>query len=188
VSGIFISYRREDSQALAGRLYDRLAQRFGRERVFRDIDAIDPGANFAAVAGERIAGCDALVALIGNGWIEARDAEGRRRLDLPRDLVKAEIAAALAQGKLVIPVLVEGTPMPAREALPPELCPLPTHNALPISDSRFDFDVGRLASAIDKALRADRSSIAAEMRWEGRPGLGTETLRTGCAVVLSCRR
>ena len=44
MSGIFISYRREDSQELAGRLFDRLAQRFGKDRVFRDIDAIDPGA------------------------------------------------------------------------------------------------------------------------------------------------
>ena len=62
MSGIFISYRREDSQELAGRLYDRLAQRFGKDRVFRDVDAIDPGANFAEVVGERIGGCDALVA------------------------------------------------------------------------------------------------------------------------------
>ena len=157
--GIFISYRREDSQDLAGRLFDRLAQRFGRERVFRDIDAIDPGANFGEVIGERIGGCDALVALIGRGWIEAKDAEGRHRLDLPRDMVKAEIAAALAQGKLVIPVLIEETPMPARGALPAELQQLADRNALRISDSRFDFDVGRLASAIEKTL-PDGSAIA----------------------------
>ena len=42
MSGVFISYRREDSQQLAGRLFDRLVQRFGKNRVFRDIDAIDP--------------------------------------------------------------------------------------------------------------------------------------------------
>ena len=110
--------------------------------------------------GERIGGCDVLVALIGKGWLEAKDAEGRRRLDLPRDLVKAEIAAALAQEKLVIPVLIEGTAMPAREALPAELASLADRNALPISDSRFDFDVGRLASAIEMAVPPDRSAIA----------------------------
>ena len=60
MSGIFISYRREDSQELAGRLFDRLAQRFGKDRVFRDIDAIDPGARFAQVIAERIGDCDAL--------------------------------------------------------------------------------------------------------------------------------
>ena len=152
MSGIFISYRREDSQELAGRLFDRLAQRFGKDRVFRDIDAIEPGAKFAEVIAERIGGCDALVALIGKGWLDAKDAQGRRRLDLPNDFVKAEIAEALAQSKLVIPVLIEGTPMPARDALPPEIAALADHNALPVSDSRFDFDVGRLVSAIDKVL------------------------------------
>jgi tetratricopeptide (TPR) repeat protein len=159
MSGIFISYRREDSQALAGRLFDRLTRRFGNDRVFRDIDAIDPGAKFAEVIGERIGGCDALVALIGKGWLEAKDAEGRRRLDLPGDFVKAEIAAALAQGKLVIPALIEGTTMPAREALPAEIAALAERNALPISDSRFDFDIGRLISVIDKALAPERSAI-----------------------------
>jgi hypothetical protein len=32
--GIFISYRREDSAGHAGRLFDRLGAKFGRERVF----------------------------------------------------------------------------------------------------------------------------------------------------------
>jgi len=63
VSGVFISYRREDSQGLAGRLFDRLVQRFGEARVFWDIDSIDPGGRFAEVIAERIGGCDALVAL-----------------------------------------------------------------------------------------------------------------------------
>lgn len=150
MSGIFISYRRDDSQTIAGRLFDRLAQRFGKEHVFRDIDAIEPGARFAEVVGERIGACDALVALIGNGWLDAKDAQGRRRLDLPDDFVKAEIAAALAQNKLVIPALIEGASMPARDALPSDIAALADHNALPVSDSRFDFDVGRLISAIDK--------------------------------------
>ena len=185
MSGIFISYRREDSQALAGRLYDRLVQRFGKERVFRDVDAIDPGANFAGVVGERIGGCDALVALIGKGWVQARDGEGHRRLDLPRDLVKAEIAAALAQGKLVIPVLIEGASMPAREALPAELVPLADRNALPISDSRFDFDVGRLCSALDKAC-ADRSAIASTNPWDLLPDWIAIRFGWVGLVVLAC--
>jgi len=160
MSGIFISYRRDDSQALAGRLFDRLTRRFGKDRVFRDIDGIDPGANFAEVIGERIGDCDALVAIIGSGWLEAKDAEGRRRIDLSRDFVRAEIAAGLAQSKLVIPVLIEGTPMPARESLPDELAPLADRNAISISDSRFDFDVGRLISAIDKVVTLGAASAS----------------------------
>src|SRR5215831_14994634 len=109
MSGVFISYRRGDSQGLAGRLFDRLVLRFGKERVFWDIDSIDPGGRFAEVIAERIGGCDALVALIGKGWLNAEDAQGRRRLDLPDDFVKKEIAEALRQKKLVIPALIEGT-------------------------------------------------------------------------------
>jgi len=160
MAGVFISYRREDSQGLAGRLFDRLAQRFGTDRVFRDVDTIDPGAKFAQVIGERIGGCDALVALIGKGWLDVKDGQGRRRLDLPNDFVKAEIAEALAHNKLVIPVLIEGTPMAARDALPAEIAVLADCNALPISDSRFDFDVGRLVSAIEKTV-ASQGVVAA---------------------------
>ncbi|SHL15697.1 hypothetical protein SAMN05216428_101271 [Nitrosospira sp. Nsp11] len=54
MAGIFISYRRDDSAASAGRLYDRLAHHFGKEQVFRDLDAIAPGAEFAKVIEERI--------------------------------------------------------------------------------------------------------------------------------------
>jgi tetratricopeptide (TPR) repeat protein len=160
MSGIFISYRREDSQELAGRLFDRLTQRFGKDRVFRDIDTLDPGAKFAQVIAERIKACDVLIALIGRGWLVAKDADGRRRLDLQDDFVKTEIAEALTQNKLVIPVLVEGTPMPARDALPSEIAALAARNALPISDTRFDFDVGRLTSAIDKVLPSEQSANA----------------------------
>ncbi len=160
MAGIFISYRREDSQALAGRLSDRLGRRFGADRVFRDIDTIDPGARFAEVIGERIGGCDVLVALIGKAWLDAQDADGRRRLDLPHDFVKAEIAAALAQDKLVIPVLIEGAAMPARDSLPQDLAQLAERNALPVGDSRFDYDVGRLISVIEKVLAPQGEAAA----------------------------
>jgi hypothetical protein len=149
---VFISYRREDCAAVAGRLYDRLNQRFGATNVFRDIDAIDAGAQFAGVIAERIRTCDALIALIGKNWLDARDVEGRRRLDQPRDFVAVEISEALAQGKLVIPALIEGAPMPTREALPPHMASLADRQAIPIGDSRFDYDVGRLIGVIEKVI------------------------------------
>jgi DNA polymerase III delta prime subunit len=149
---VFINYRREDCAAVAGRLYDRLNQRFGATNVFRDIDAIDAGAQFAGVIAERIRMCDALIALIGKNWLDARDVEGRRRLDQPRDFVAVEISEALAQGKLVIPALIEGAPMPTREALPPHMASLADRQAIPIGDSRFDYDVGRLIGVIEKVI------------------------------------
>jgi hypothetical protein len=165
MSGVFISYRREDSQQLAGRLFDRLVQRFGKDRVFRDIDSIDPGANFREVIAERVGGCAAVVVLIGKGWLDAKDVQGRRRLNLPNDLVKAEVAEALARNKRVIPMLIEGTSMPAPDALPPEIAALAAANALTVSDSTFDFDVGRLVAAISEVLAPEGSAIASPDPW-----------------------
>lgn len=63
--GIFISYRREETDAYAGRLYDRLSSRFGEERVFMDIDSIPLGDDFVDVITNKVESCDVLLALIG---------------------------------------------------------------------------------------------------------------------------
>ena len=43
---IFISYRREDTEGHAGRLFRDLAERFGKELVFMDVAGIEPGRDF----------------------------------------------------------------------------------------------------------------------------------------------
>jgi TIR domain len=95
MSGVFISYRRDDSAAATGRMYDRLAAHFGKEQIFRDLDAIAPGAEFAKVIEQRIAQSDVLIAIIGKEWLDAKSVDGGRRLDNPNDYVKAEIREAL---------------------------------------------------------------------------------------------
>ena len=62
---VFISYRREDTPGYAGRVYDSLAERFGEDRLFMDIDTIRPGSEFTEVITEALAECDVLLALIG---------------------------------------------------------------------------------------------------------------------------
>lgn len=148
---VFISYRRDDSAASAGRIFDRLIDRFGEENVFRDIDTIEPGAEFAEVIAEHIARCDALIAVIGREWLNVRDAEGRRRLDDPKDFVRVEIREALSLNKLVIPALVEGVAMPEEAKLPGDIVALAGRNAIEVSESRLDYDVERLIKAIDLA-------------------------------------
>src|SRR3954454_18329783 len=106
MAGIFISYRREDSIAYAGRLYDRLQAHFGDEQVFMDIDTLRPGEDFVEAIQRTVASCDALVAVIGRSWLMAQDQKGQRRLDDPEDFVRLEIAAALERGIRVIPALV----------------------------------------------------------------------------------
>ena len=118
MSGIFISYRREDSAPYAGRLCDRLSQHFGADRVFMDVDDIPPGTDFAAHIGAKIGACDALLAVIGKQWLTARNSGGQLRLGDLNDLVSREIALALQRRILVIPVLVEGASMPKADELP----------------------------------------------------------------------
>lgn len=81
---VFVSYRREDSGDAAGRLADRLVDRLGADRVFMDVDAIEPGMDYVEVLTRAVAACDVLVAVIGPGWLSAADKAGRR-LDDPHD-------------------------------------------------------------------------------------------------------
>src|SRR5207253_8227229 len=94
--GIFVSYRRQETSHLAGRLYDRLADRFGEGQVFIDVDTIEPGVDFAEEITRAVAACQVLVAVIGPSWLIASDERGRRRLDDPNDFVRLEIESALA--------------------------------------------------------------------------------------------
>jgi hypothetical protein len=146
--GIFISYRREDSAAQAGRLHDHLTQHFGAERVFMDVDAIGFGEDFARKIRESLDVTDALLAVIGKRWLDATDEKGRRRLDDPLDFVRTEIATALERGAVVIPVLVGDARMPREDELPPALAALARLNAIDISDSRFAADVRTLIESL----------------------------------------
>lgn len=164
MAGIFISYRRDDSAASAGRLYDRLAHHFGKEQVFRDLDAIAPGAEFAKVIEERISQCDVLVAVIGKNWVNVKNAAGQRRLDDAKDPVRAEVREALDQKKLVIPILIGDAEIPRPEQLPEDIAALAGRNAIEITESRFDYDAGRVIEAIEKA------GVAAKLVAETTPG------------------
>lgn len=156
LGGVFISYRREDSGAWAGRVYDRLAKRLGSKNVFLDVGNIQPGLDFVDVLTKRVAACDALVAIIGKDWISAADKDNRRRLDNPHDYVRIEIEAALERGVRVIPVLVQGTAMPKADELPDTLKKLANRQGIEVSLDRFDSDVKRLTRALallEKELR-----------------------------------
>jgi hypothetical protein len=150
---IFISYRREDSRGYAGRLQGDLSRRYTSEAVFRDVE-IPPGVDFAEHIRGLVDTCNVLLVIIGPSWLEARDREGRRRLDNPEDWVRIEIERALArQGVEVIPVLVDGAKLPPREELPEALLGLRRRNAFDLSDSRWDYDVEQLGKHLDTLLR-----------------------------------
>jgi len=133
-------------------LFGQLADHFGADRVFRDIDVIKPGDDFAERIQIALASCSVLLALIGEGWLTATDSSGRRRLDLPDDYVRLEIETALARGIVVIPVLVDGARMPRAADLPPGIRGLSGREALTLSAGRFTSDVSYLLAALDTAL------------------------------------
>jgi uncharacterized membrane protein YhaH (DUF805 family) len=149
---IFISYRRGDDQAAAGRLYDRLLQHFDREQLFMDVEAIEPGVDFVKSLDEQLAACIAFIAVIGPRWLTARGNDGNPRLDNATDYVRLEIEAALKRDIRVIPVLVDGASMPQPSDLPPSLRALARRNAMEIAHHRFVADCDDLARRLKLAL------------------------------------
>jgi hypothetical protein len=145
---IFINYRRGDEPGFVQALLGRLEQVFPAERLFIDVDHIPPGEDFVHVLESKVSACDALLAVIGRGWLDATDESGYRRLDDPNDFVRVEIESALRQGKRVIPVLVHDARMPRADELPEPLRPLATRNAVRLTHERFRSDVQGLIAAL----------------------------------------
>jgi hypothetical protein len=151
-AGVFISYRRSDQAAMAGRLYDRLTSRFGPDQVFMDVDSIDLGLDFVQILNRSLNHCKVLIAIIGKDWLTAEGEDGCRRLDNPGDFVRMEIATALSRDIRVIPILVDGTPMPPADDLPDSLKSLAHRNGRSIANARFGSDCQLLIDAIDRVL------------------------------------
>ncbi|MGH9276488.1 MAG: TIR domain-containing protein [Acidimicrobiales bacterium] len=145
---IFISYRRDDTAGYAGRLHDDLVEWFGPQYVFRDVTRITPGRDFHEVIAGVLESCAAVLVVIGREWLLSIDEEGRRRLDDPEDVLRAEVTAALERGTLVIPVLVEKARMPAELELPEPLRGLARRQAVELSDANWERDVALLAATI----------------------------------------
>jgi len=152
MSGVFISYRREDSSGYAGRLFDILSAHFGSDNTFMDLDTIKGGDNFEDVIEQKIGLCDVLLAVIGERWLTSLGENGSRRLDAAGDFVRLEIAKALQRGVRVIPVLVAGATMPHQDDLPADLRPLSLHQAMDLRDAHFREDADLLIDVLNKTV------------------------------------
>ncbi len=144
---IFISYRRDDSADQVHGIAQYLERAIGRNQVFLDVDMIS-GTNFPRELEKRLAECKVLLALIGPGWLDAKDDKGKRRLDNTDDWVRLEIGRALSRGIAVIPVRVGGAKLPERAALPDDIKGLLDHQAARVSAESFRNDVAGLARDI----------------------------------------
>jgi tetratricopeptide (TPR) repeat protein len=162
---IFINYRRDDSIGMAGRLHDRLAQTFGRDKLFMDVDHIPVGADFVAHLNSQVAACDVVLVVIGPNWLKIKDKAGQRRLHQPDDFVAIEIAAALARDIRVIPVLVDGARMPKESELPDSLKALARRQAAEVRHAHFGKDAEALVARMHEALGDE---AAGPRRWRVR--------------------
>ena len=160
---VFISYRRDDSAGFAGRLADALEQRLGAGAVFRDIDDIQPGADFEAVIARGLDQVRAVLVVIGPGWLDAA-VDGQRRLDRADDFVRREVEQALASGKPVVPVLVGGATMPAANALPVALRGLANRQALVLGDASWSADLARLEAVLAQWVAPPAVSVSSPRR------------------------
>ncbi len=160
-----ISYRRADSQDIAGRIADHLRHRLGDRQVFLDTGSIPAGADFRHTIQEALRRRGVLVAIVGPEWMAARHGAPERIND-PDDPVRMEIATALANGLPIIPVLVNGAAMPAASELPDDLKDFAYRNALTVDRGRFFHrDADELVREIGALVprRAWRGRVAAAL-------------------------
>lgn len=144
---IFISYRRSDSQHAVDRLYRGLEKHVSdpRRDIFMDVDNIPLGVDFVEHLSGKVGECEILLAVIGKDWL----GEIQRRKDDPKDFVRVEIEAALARGIPIVPILLDGAPVPREDELPPSITPLARRNGTELRRQTFDANVAALARGLN---------------------------------------
>lgn len=150
---IVISYRRVDTDAVAGRIRDRLAEYYSSDEIFMDIDSIPFGTDYRTHIREALVSSDILLAIMGPEWAGSESASSMRIKD-PGDPVRIEIETAIEARIPLLPVLVAGAKMPKTENLPSSLEALPFYNAAEVASGRdFHLHIERLIYAIDQILK-----------------------------------
>lgn len=148
---IFINYRREDSRADSGRLYDHFKEQFPG-RVFQDVGSLEPGVEWPVAIAEMLNQTSACIVVIGKSWLDIRDQAGKRRLDNPDDPVRQEIVTALQHKTPIFPVLVGRAEMPKEEDLPEDLRPLCRLEAYEFTEQVWEACYQRLLKSVKNAL------------------------------------
>jgi hypothetical protein len=178
MSKIIVSYRRSDSQAVAGRIVDRLIDHFGPDSVFMDIDNIPFGIDFRDHIQSALSKAAVLIAIVGSDWLGV-SSDQHRRIDDEDDPVRVELDTALRQKLLVVPVLVNNASMPKASTLPDALRAFAYLNAAPVDVGRdFRPNVDRLIQSIELVLANRRDGSG---RGEAAQ---TSSLRANSSLIL----
>ncbi len=162
---VFVSYRRQDAEVFAGRLYDTLVQEFGEDRVFMDVDTLKPGDDYIKAIERKLRHIDVFLAVIGNQWVTVKDERGSPRLADERDLLRLEVATALKRSIRVIPVLVGGATMPPVSDLPADIANVSRLHAFELTSARFRADVQLLVNTLRGGERGPGAGETSTRRW-----------------------
>lgn len=188
VGKIFISYRRSDEAGHTGRLAELLASKFGPDRLFFDVDDIEPGSDFSEIIDQQVKQSAALIAVIGPRWVDLTDDKGRRKLDNPHDIVRFEIETAIREKKLIIPVLIGQARMPTAEELPETLASFAKRNAVRLTHEGFKVDSARLVARLQKVVEPGetgnlQNSAEILSEWLAHPGKTLAALSLICIAI-----
>jgi len=177
---VFISYRRDDSGDVTGRIHEYLVKAFGDDAVFFDVINSNPlGKEFGEYISDAVSKVKVMLVVIGNQWANIKDPDGKLRLENPDDWVRLEVEAGLARGKSfpVIPIFVQNSSL-KEDQLPTSLKPLIKRNGIQVRrepDFKNDLEalvegitalgVPKLPEAnrindVSRIVIADRGSIA----------------------------
>jgi hypothetical protein len=150
---IAISYRRADSEAMTGRIFDRLIAHYGKGAIFRDIDDIPPGIDFRLHINQTLLKTQILLVIVGPQWFGVASDGGANRLQEESDPVRVEVETALRRRVPLIPILIGATKMPSAEQLPPGLKDFAFRNAVKVDTGQdFDHHMDRLIRSIDAVI------------------------------------
>jgi hypothetical protein len=145
---VFLSYRTDDSAYATTAISRELARHLGRVHVFRDRDSLAPGALYPERIRTAVSRCDTMLAVIGPHWLDARDTEGRRRIDSPSDWVRAELRTAFQLRIPVVPLLLDDTVLPTPDRLPADISALSVSTFWRVREQTVAADVHALLSRL----------------------------------------
>lgn len=160
MSSIFLSYRKTDSATISGILYERLADYFGPELVFKDIDTIPLGENFKDYISNVIQTCQIVLSVVGPDWLNATDGNGNRRLDNSEDFVRLELEIALQRKIRIIPVFIRNVKPLAELELPPSISQFVYQQGIFLRHGDdFNRDVQRLIESVSDYLAPKSQTV-----------------------------
>ena len=168
MAAIFISYRRDDSKDETRRIAEKLAQRFGNDAVFLDVEAIDAGADFSKTILDGVRAASVMIVVIGPQWLKAQFPRGTSRLNDPEDFVRREIETALDWRVPIVPVLVDNASMPVTTKLPSSIRKLSLLQAFALNEPNRDEDIARLADVVANTYKVEPLPIDSLKYFGGR--------------------